>query len=112
MDLIKISNDPILGFVRKVNVLDFNWSLETMSIRLGLRIHFFEVDEITEIKNIRVQPYGALLIANNTTNVGTEEEPVGEYDYFIGLYLSNPVVLSTVITGIILQKDSEGRFDN
>lgn len=34
MDFIKISNDPILTFVRKAEVLEFNWSIETKSLRL------------------------------------------------------------------------------
>ena len=69
MEYVKISNDPVLGFVRKAQIRMFEWNLENLTLNLYLRIHFFEEDETTEIFNSRIQPYNVLLEGSNQTIV-------------------------------------------
>lgn len=112
MNLIKISNDPILGLVRKVEITQFLWNIESIRLELYTRVHFFSIqDESVEISNSRVKAYNVKFTADNTTDVGTQGIFIGEYDDWLTQYLNNPIILIDVLNGVIALRDSQGRFD-
>lgn len=112
MEYIKITNDPILNLVRKAEIVQFTWNMESKNFTLHVRIRFYEADEISEIQNQRIQPYNVILSAYNEIATAEVSPEVGDYDNFINLYFNNSIVLYDIFVGIILQRDAEGRFDS
>lgn len=104
--IVDISDDPITGFQRKVDVQVFDWNMPAESLSLNCLVTFY--DNGQPILDQRFAPYAVPLLANNDP---TPEYPNGEYNYFIDTYAQNPIVLPTILAGIVISRDQQGRFN-
>ena len=105
--LVTISDDPITGFKRKVDVQTFTWALASECLQMNCLVTFYDANN-NPILDQRFAPYVVTLTANNTPD---EEYPDGEYNYFIQQYASNPIVLPTILSGIVVSRDQDGKFN-
>lgn len=105
--IVPISDDPITGFKRKVNIQNFGWNLGAEALQLSCLVTFYDANN-NPIWDQRYAPYVVTLTANNTPD---EDYPNGEYNHFIQEYANNPIVLPTILTGIVLSRDQDGKFN-
>jgi hypothetical protein len=104
--IVDISNDPISGFQRKVDIQMFDWNLAAEVLNINCLVTFYKGGD--PIIDQRFAPYVVTLIANNTPD---DTYPNGEYNYFIQQYATNPIVLPTILAGIVVARDQQGRFN-
>lgn len=120
--MITISNCPVTGLQRKAEY-DFKWFKSTKQIIISCVIsHYKDGGKVT---SKGVVDFGKELVATNDTMVNpangqivlADEEgnypegSMGEYDYYAFVVGTMSIVLPTVIEGIILVRDSEGKFN-
>lgn len=116
----QISNDPVYGFKRKVELSAVNIGLADFvgkRVQLMLSVNYYEADASTVISVI--PPKIVSLTADETTwvdangNILPADDPAAvmtEYDYFLTL-LNVPIVISTLVSQKITWADSLQRFD-
>lgn len=117
----QISDDPIYGFKRKVELSAINIGIADFvgkRVQLMLSVNYYEADASTMITVI--PPKIVSLTADETIWVdangiivpeGDPSAVMTEYDFFLTL-LDVPIVISTLVSQKISWADSLQRFDS
>jgi hypothetical protein len=118
--IYNISDEPVYGFKRKVEVASIHIGFEDFidkAVNLYLIVKYYESNGTTPITIIPAK--GVTLRADNTTWVditGTivpEGDPTAvmtEYDFFM-MMMNVPIVISDIIEAKVIWADNLGRFD-
>lgn len=128
--MIAITNCPVTGLKRKVVGKVFTWDDITRQIIIKCFIkHYNQQDEIVENARINsytrnllasdslVKPQNGVLLSESELEAYREDPtslgytPLEEYDYWVGVVGSQPIVLPNVLEQIILLRDQEGKFN-
>lgn len=104
--IVDISNDPISGFQRKVDIQSFIWNLGGQSLMLSCLVTFYQNNK--PILDERFKPYLVNLLA---TNIPDEQYPQGEYTWFIDNYAASHIILPELLSSIVILRDQQGRFN-
>jgi hypothetical protein len=117
--IYNISDEPVYGFKRKVEVASIHIGFEDFvdkAVNLYLIVKYYENDG-TPINIIPAK--GVTLRADNTTWVNSdgdivpEDDPAAvmtEYDFFMAM-MNVPVVISDIVESKVAWADSLGRFN-
>lgn len=118
--IYNISNEPVYGFKRKVEVLNIHIGLQESTdkaVNLYLIVKYYESDGVTPITIIPAK--GVTLRADETTWVdvdgniveeGSIDAIMTEYDFFMML-MDQPIIISDIVESKVTWADSLGRFD-
>lgn len=118
--IFNISDEPVYGFKRKVQVDSINIGISTSSVEsviLATSVEYYSSDGVTKINIIPRKIVN--LVADNTTWVdsnGTivpEGDPTAvmtEYEFFMAM-MDVPVVISDIVEAKVAWADSLGRFN-
>lgn len=112
--MIQISDCPITGLQRKLTY-DFYWLQSVRQIIIRCYVSHFDENEL--IENARIVSYYRDLVASdnlvnpNTGEFEDGENSIFEYEFYVNVIGSNPVILPNVVKSIILKRDTEGKFN-
>ena len=118
--IYNISDEPVYGFKRKVQVDSINIGISTNSVEsviLTTSVKYYSSDEVTKINIIPRKIVN--LVADNTTwvdsngNMVSEGDPsavMTEYEFFMAM-MNVPVVISDIVQSKVAWADSLGRFN-
>ena len=98
---VAISNDPLTGLQRKVNLESFIWKPK-QNIMLQCSVEYYEDGILVE--TLRLKPYERIL------STGGLDDEIGEYNYFVNV-ANGDINIFSLIYDTILLRDSQLKFD-
>ena len=127
MNILNISSDPVTKLARK---LKYKFLWDTIECKIIIKCFVSHYDESgNHIVKAGTKDFYKDLIASDSLvrisdgHILTDEEKAAdgfdigsplyttEYNYYVAYIGSNPIILPSLIEGIIMLRDSEGKFN-